>query len=126
MKMSRFEYIALKSDGDEVQGVIEAESGEMAILYLLQKKLFPKEVKPLSRSAALTYKKLDHLQNLKARLETHMKKNEKKVEDQPKPDRSQYCVQEEESTPGWRVDLWYSLFLIGLAAVVVLALKYGL
>jgi type II secretory pathway component PulF len=120
----KFEYRALDAKGDEVQGVLEAETGEHAILYLLQKQLYPQEVKVCAKSTAVTYKKLDRLNNLKTKLEKHISKQKEKAVEPVQPDvlkQSQVTT----SPSGWNVDWTYVFFVICSVGLVLLALKYG-
>lgn len=115
----KFEYRARTKSGEDIQNVIEAQTAEIAILMILQKQLYPLELRILSRHAETTYKKLDYLTNLKTSLEKRIGLKSANVEIQPK------SVPELTPTITWQLDWLYIIFLIGCSALTCAALWYG-
>lgn len=66
--MKKFAYRAVDLKGNVYEGAIDAESGEEAIMLLLQKRIYPKEVREASSSEARILSKIDNLKQSKANI----------------------------------------------------------
>lgn len=66
--MKKFAYRAVDLKGNVYEGSVDAETGEEAIMKLLQQRIYPKEVREASSTEARILNKIDNLKQVKANI----------------------------------------------------------